>query len=401
LAKDAYTGSPFKTNRAYAEAFATRWVILSAKYGFILPDSLIPGPYNVTFKDRSTNPVELPRLVKQIKELRLSDVPNIIGLGGKEYRAMIERAFASFPCSLSFPFSGLAIGLAMQATKRAIHRGNPGTQVHLLGWRQQESRPLVSRRRSMTTSYGFKAEEWEKGKEEMRQILIEAAKKCETIAYSDLVPKIKAINLPRNSPAFWDMLGEISTEENADGRGMLTAIVVHGQGDTLPGAGFFKLAKRLGRDFSDKRAFWIEELKRVYRAWCARGEIVLPESVTSSGKGEGKVRPVQSASMNIKYPSSSEFFEILRKGVNLGKSRLEQSHAVEVKLKPGGYQGNWSVIISPDNPKEFKVVGTMKDPTRFAQRIRVAAWALFEEKLFGRFVIVHDRKSGIVTIRRD
>jgi hypothetical protein len=38
---------------------------------------------------------------------------------------MIERAFASSPCSLSFPFSGLPIGLAMQATKRAIQRGNP------------------------------------------------------------------------------------------------------------------------------------------------------------------------------------------------------------------------------------------------------------------------------------
>jgi hypothetical protein len=43
----------------------------------------------------------------------------------------------------------------------------------------------------------------------------------------------------------------------------------------------------------------------------------------------------------------------------------------------------------------------MKDPSRFAQRIRVAAWALFEEKVFGRFVIEHDRKSGIVSIRRE
>ena len=47
-ARDAYTGAPFKVNRAYAERFASYWVILSAKYGFIPPDYLIPGPYNVT-----------------------------------------------------------------------------------------------------------------------------------------------------------------------------------------------------------------------------------------------------------------------------------------------------------------------------------------------------------------
>jgi hypothetical protein len=98
----------------------------------ISPDAIIPGPYNVTFKRRTTNPVGVTRLIEQIKELRLDDAARIIGLGGKEYRAMIERAFASFPCSLSFPFSGLPIGLAMQATKRAIQTGNPwGDRSHL------------------------------------------------------------------------------------------------------------------------------------------------------------------------------------------------------------------------------------------------------------------------------
>ena len=43
-AGEAYTGAPFKVNRAYAERHGDRWVILSAKYGFIPPDSLLPGP---------------------------------------------------------------------------------------------------------------------------------------------------------------------------------------------------------------------------------------------------------------------------------------------------------------------------------------------------------------------
>ena len=106
-------------------------------------------------------------------------------------------------------------------------------------------------------------------------------------------------------------------------------------------------------------------------------------------------------SMNIKYPTRSEFIDSVREGVKLGRSRLEQGRSIEVKLKPGGYKGKWFVIIHPDDPKEFKVVGTMKDPTRFPQRTRVAAWRLFEERIYGRFVIELDRESGIVMIKRD
>jgi hypothetical protein len=91
----------------------------------------------------------------------------------------------------------------------------------------------------------------------------------------------------------------------------------------------------------------------------------------------------------------------LREGVKLGRSRLEEGRSIEVKLKPGGYQGKFSVIIHPDDSQEFEFVGTIKDPTRFAQRIKVAAWALFEEKIYGRFVIEHDRESGTVTIKPD
>jgi hypothetical protein len=110
---------------------------------------------------------------------------------------------------------------------------------------------------------------------------------------------------------------------------------------------------------------------------------------------------VQIFSMNIRYPNRSKFIDALREGVKLGRSRLEEGHSVEIKLKAGGYHGKWSVIIHPDDTKEFKVVGTMKDPTRFPQRTRVAAWALLQEKIYGRFVIERDREAGIVSIKRD
>lgn len=51
-ARDAYTGAPFRINRAYAEVFSNAWIILSAKYGFIEPGFGISGPYNITLKKK-------------------------------------------------------------------------------------------------------------------------------------------------------------------------------------------------------------------------------------------------------------------------------------------------------------------------------------------------------------
>ncbi len=124
-ARDAYTGAPFKVNRAYAERFATDWVILSAKYGFLRPEALVPGPYDVTFKRLSTGPVSPAVLHRQVREQGLDRFRGVIGLGGREYRSMIEHAFSGSPAEIRFPFAGLPIGKAMQAIKQAIQRGWP------------------------------------------------------------------------------------------------------------------------------------------------------------------------------------------------------------------------------------------------------------------------------------
>ena len=105
--------------------------------------------------------------------------------------------------------------------------------------------------------------------------------------------------------------------------------------------------------------------------------------------------------MKFKYPMRSEFIDKLREGIKLGSGNLQQCRPIEIKLKPGGYKGKWSLIVRPDDQEEFEVVGRIKHPTRFPRRIRVAAWALLQEKIFGRFVVEHDRDSGIVTIKRD
>jgi hypothetical protein len=114
-----YTGAPFTVNRQYAEQSGGDWVILSAKYGFLQPTDVIPGPYETTFKRRATDPISFGALREQVDQLGLNRYSEVIGLGGKEYRAAIESAFGGTPVNLKFPFSGLPIGKAMGATKRA------------------------------------------------------------------------------------------------------------------------------------------------------------------------------------------------------------------------------------------------------------------------------------------
>lgn len=124
-ARDVYTGPPFVVNRQYAERFGDDWVILSAKYGFIDPDFVIPEPYNVSFKFKRTNPVGVETLRSQISEQKLDQYDRIIALGGKDYAAPIERAFVEKDTETFFPFLGLPIGRMMSATRRAISTGCP------------------------------------------------------------------------------------------------------------------------------------------------------------------------------------------------------------------------------------------------------------------------------------
>jgi len=115
--------------------------------------------------------------------------------------------------------------------------------------------------------YGFTAAQWESAKTEAKAILAEYAKKGLTVAYSDFVKKLHVITLEHRDPRLFHFLGEISSEEHAAGRGMLSALVVHKQGDMRPGPGFFELAERLGHKTRDMDKLWIDELQKVFAVW--------------------------------------------------------------------------------------------------------------------------------------
>lgn len=111
--------------------------------------------------------------------------------------------------------------------------------------------------------FGYPLETWDRARDEMTGILERCARQGTTIAYSELVARVQTIKLDPNDHALATMLGEISTESDAQGRGMLTVLVVHGDGDMRPGPGFFQLAKKLGRDVADRDRCWSDELSDV------------------------------------------------------------------------------------------------------------------------------------------
>ncbi len=90
-------------------------------------------------------------------------------------------------------------------------------------------------------------------------LLIETARHRETIAYSE-TGKSRAV--------VGALLDEINRHERAEGRPLLSVIVVH-KGTTDPGAGFVACARDLGRlgSADDPKAFVEAERAWVFKTW--------------------------------------------------------------------------------------------------------------------------------------
>jgi endonuclease III len=90
-ARDAYKSPVFAISKEYAEKFGETWLVLSAKYGFVEPDFLIPENYNVRMGDPgSISPSELRA---QIKDKGLARFKKIDVLGSLDYCHAARAAF--------------------------------------------------------------------------------------------------------------------------------------------------------------------------------------------------------------------------------------------------------------------------------------------------------------------
>ncbi|MDE3042579.1 MAG: hypothetical protein KGJ82_18685 [Nitrospirota bacterium] len=124
-AKDAYVSPYFKKNRAYAERFADQWVILSAKYGFLEPDTRIQN-YNVTFLNSASNPISIRDLKRQVQQMKLYGFGDIFVIGGSDYAAVIREAFDDTTSRVHLPFKNFrGIGYIQQAVGNALKSGKP------------------------------------------------------------------------------------------------------------------------------------------------------------------------------------------------------------------------------------------------------------------------------------
>ncbi len=121
-AERAYTGTLFRLSREYAVKYCDSWLILSAKYGIIRPDFIIPEPYEVTFNRPSRDVVTADILRIQAADLGLTGASRIVVLGGKAYCSAVKSALAgsAFSGEMEFPVLGLPIGKMLGHLKRAV-----------------------------------------------------------------------------------------------------------------------------------------------------------------------------------------------------------------------------------------------------------------------------------------
>lgn len=112
-------------------------------------------------------------------------------------------------------------------------------------------------------------DEWTNAVKKTHEILVDLAQSgYKTISYAELAAEIGCKKIGPKDRAFFSILDHVSLKEDAQGRGMLSVLVVQRTGAKIPGRGFFYLAKKLGRDVKNKQEFWAAERQRVYAAWC-------------------------------------------------------------------------------------------------------------------------------------
>ncbi|MBM7598789.1 hypothetical protein JOC34_001146 [Virgibacillus halotolerans] len=119
-AKEVYLSTFHKLCRQYAEQFTDQWVVLSGKHGFLFPDDMVDGPYDVTFGQRNAKVISIERLKQQVIDKQLDHYDELVILTGKKYKPYINGAFDEM-MKKTFPLADYkGIGYMQKALKQAI-----------------------------------------------------------------------------------------------------------------------------------------------------------------------------------------------------------------------------------------------------------------------------------------
>jgi len=115
VARQAYTGEAYIVNRQDIESRGHPWLILSAKYGFLHPDTVIET-YAESFDDPASRPVTPAVLREQAAAMRLMDYSLVLAYGSWRHIARIKAIFRG---------TSVTTGWSIEAQRRA----NPETEA--------------------------------------------------------------------------------------------------------------------------------------------------------------------------------------------------------------------------------------------------------------------------------
>ncbi len=120
-AREAYIGPLTRLAIKYAEKFfPDSWVILSAKYGFVLPDEMVEN-YDKTFKNVKVTDDLVLKLRRQAEEKGLLKHDIILVIGGRAYCDVCRRVF--YDRKVLAPLEGRGLGEMIKILSMCIRTG--------------------------------------------------------------------------------------------------------------------------------------------------------------------------------------------------------------------------------------------------------------------------------------
>lgn len=104
---------------------------MSAKHGFLRPDDIVPENYDVTFGTAHPEIMAADELCRQFHEKGFSGIEELVMLGGKKYRSVLNKVIGEHQ-RISWPLSSYkGIGYMLQALNRAVEEKHELEHVHL------------------------------------------------------------------------------------------------------------------------------------------------------------------------------------------------------------------------------------------------------------------------------
>lgn len=120
-------------------------------------------------------------------------------------------------------------------------------------------------------TWGMSVQEWEQSRERLTSLIERAASQRSTVTYGEAARVAFDGRFSARSGALMDLLGEVDAEQD-EARGVMVATLVVRADTGRPGEGYFAFARdELGRDASDREAFWLAEAQAVWAAYETKG----------------------------------------------------------------------------------------------------------------------------------